>query len=381
MRARARFRSFYPRFFAASSVLLRLTITVTYWGVVMPSFPKLRGLILFGALPLLSGCNAVLLSPSGDVAVQQRNLIIISTVLMLLIIVPVIVLTLLFAWRYRESNTQARYEPDWNHSTVLELLIWSAPLLIIIALGALTWVSTHQLDPYRPLARLSEGREVPADTKPLVVEVVAMDWKWLFLYPEQGVAAVNEMAAPVDRPIEFRITASSVMNSFFVPALAGQIYAMPGMQTTLHAVINHAGEYEGMSANYSGAGFSGMRFKFHGLDQQGFDKWVEQARASGAAMDRGAYLKLEQPSERNPVARYASVAPGLFEAIVNRCVEPNRMCMRDAMAIDAQGGLGLPGAHNVTSLDAATRERLGLQQAPVRRYVGAMCTSGADLVM
>ena len=127
---------------------------------------------------------------------------------------------------------------------MLELLIWAAPLLIIIALGALTWVSTHQLDPYRPLARLSEGREVPPGTKPLVVEVVALDWKWLFLYPEQGVAAVNEMAAPVDRPIQFKITSSSVMNSFFVPALAGQIYAMPGMQTTLHAVINHPGEYE-----------------------------------------------------------------------------------------------------------------------------------------
>lgn len=210
----------------------------------MPSFPRLRGLILFPALPLLAGCNAVLLSPSGDVAVQQRNLILISTGLMLLIIVPVIILTLLFAWRYRASNQAARYDPEWNHSTVLELLIWAAPLLIIIALGALTWVSTHQLDPYRPLARLSEGREVPPDTKPLVVEVVALDWKWLFVYPEQGVAAVNEMAAPVDRPIQFRITSSSVMNSFFIPALAGQIYAMPGMQTTLHAVINHPGEYE-----------------------------------------------------------------------------------------------------------------------------------------
>ena len=235
--------------------------------------------MLIAALPLLSGCNAVLLSPSGDVALQQRNLIIISTVLMLLIIVPVILLTFLFAWRYRANNTAAHYDPEWNHSTVLELLIWAAPLLIIIALGALTWVSTHQLDPYRPLARLSEGREVPPGTKPLVVEVVALDWKWLFLYPEQGVAAVNEMAAPVDRPIQFKITSSSVMNSFFVPALAGQIYAMPGMQTTLHAVINHPGEYEGLSANYSGAGFSGMRFRFHGVDQAGFDRWIAGARA------------------------------------------------------------------------------------------------------
>ncbi|KAG1257303.1 hypothetical protein G6F65_015961 [Rhizopus arrhizus] len=202
----AHFCSFYPRFFAASSVVLRLPPTVTFRGMAMPSFTRLRGLILIAALPLLAGCNAVLLSPSGDVALQQRNLIIISTGLMLLIIVPVIFLTFLFAWRYRASNRQAHYDPEWNHSTMLELLIWAAPLLIIIALGALTWVSTHQLDPYRPLARLSEGREVPAGTKPLVVEVVALDWKWLFLYPEQGIATVNEMAAPVDRPIQFKIT-------------------------------------------------------------------------------------------------------------------------------------------------------------------------------
>ncbi len=347
----------------------------------MQSFTRLRGLILIAALPLLAGCNAVLMSPSGDVALQQRNLILISTGLMLLIIVPVIFLTFLFAWRYRASNKDAHYDPEWNHSTMLELLIWAAPLLIIIALGALTWVSTHQLDPYRPLARLSEGREVPAGTKPLVVEVVALDWKWLFLYPEQGVAAVNELAAPVDRPIQFKITSSSVMNSFFIPALAGQIYAMPGMQTTLHAVINYPGEFEGLSANYSGSGFSGMRFKFHGLDQQGFDKWVADARASTSTLSRDVYLKLEQPSERNPVQRYASVAPGLFDAIVNRCVEGNRMCMKDAMAIDAQGGMGIPGALNITTLDPATRERLGLTGTPPRKYVGAMCTSTEGLVL
>lgn len=347
----------------------------------MPFFPRFRGVLVCALLPLVAGCDAVLLSPSGDIALQQRNLIIISTILMLLIIVPVIVLTFFFAWRYRESNTTAPYDPDWHHSTVLELLIWAAPLLIIIALGALTWVSTHQLDPYRPLARLSEGRPVPPDTKPLVVEVVALDWKWLFLYPEQGVAAVNEMAAPVDRPIQFKITSSSVMNSFFIPALAGQIYAMPGMQTTLHAVINQPGTYEGISANYSGSGFSGMRFAFVGVDNAGFDQWVADTRASGGQLSRETYLHLAQPSERNPVTRYATVAPGLFDAIVNRCVEPNRMCVRDVMAIDAQGGLGIPGIYNVTSMDPAVRERLGLTQSPVRHYVGAMCTSPAQLLL
>jgi cytochrome o ubiquinol oxidase subunit 2 len=343
----------------------------------MPSFKIPRVLSLL-PLSLLAGCNMVLLNPSGDIAAQQGRLIVISTVLMLLIIVPVIALTLFFAWKYRQSNKEATYSPDWDHSTQLELAIWGAPLLIIIALGALTWISTHTLDPYRPLARIDAQRPIPADTKPLVVEVVALDWKWLFLYPEQGIATVNELAAPVDRPIQFKITSSTVMNSFFIPALAGQIYAMAGMETKLHAVINEPGEYEGFSANYSGAGFSGMRFKFHGLNDADFDKWVQSNKAAGGELTRGAYLQLEKPSERDPVRRFATVAPGLYDAILNRCVEANRMCMKDIMAIDANGGQGMPGAFNVASMDAATRARLGLavdaELGRPRSYVGAMCS-------
>lgn len=343
----------------------------------MPSIKIPRVLSLL-PLSLLAGCNMVLLNPSGDIASQQGRLIVISTVLMLLIIVPVIALTLFFAWKYRQSNKDATYSPDWDHSTQLELAIWGAPLLIIIALGALTWISTHTLDPYRPLARIDAQRPIPADTKPLVVEVVALDWKWLFLYPEQGIATVNELAAPVDRPIQFKITSSTVMNSFFIPALAGQIYAMAGMETKLHAVINKPGEYEGFSANYSGAGFSGMRFKFHGLNDADFDKWVQSNKAAGGELTRGAYLQLEKPSERDPVRRFATVAPGLYDAILNRCVEANRMCMKDIMAIDANGGQGMPGAFNVASMDAATRTRLGLtldaELGRPRSYVGAMCS-------
>ncbi|HEY4074342.1 MAG TPA: ubiquinol oxidase subunit II [Herbaspirillum sp.] len=350
----------------------------------MPSIQKFRAClppllpILCGAplLALLGGCNTVLMSPSGDVAVQQRNLIIDSTLWMLVIIVPVIALTLLFAWRYRASNTKATYDPEWNHSTMLELLIWAAPLLIIIALGALTWVSTHKLDPYRSLDRIDAARTVPANTEPLTVEVVALDWKWLFLYPELGIATVNELAAPVDRPIQFKITASTVMNSFFIPALAGQIYAMPGMETKLHAVINHPGVYDGFSANYSGAGFSGMRFKFHGMSTADFNQWVQQARSGGGTLSRDNYLKLEQPSEREPVHFYNKVAPGLYDAILNRCVEPNRMCMKDMMAVDARGGMGLTGANSAASLSAATRARLGLANTPARTYVEAMCSAG-----
>ena len=204
---------------------------------------------------------------------------------------------------------------------------------------------------------------MPEGTQPLVVEVVALDWKWLFFYPEQGIATVNELAAPVDRPIQFKITASSVMNSFYVPALAGQIYAMPGMETKLHAVINKPGEYEGFSANYSGAGFSGMRFKFHGLQGADFDQWVQKAKAEGKALGRDDYMQLERPSEREPVRRYASVAPGLYDAILNRCVEPGKMCMRQMMAVDATGGAGKAGLSPL-ALTEVPRGEQGCRCAP-----------------
>jgi len=276
------------------------------------------------------------MNPSGDIAAQQANLILVSTLLMLLIIVPVIALTILFAWRYRKNNTSAKYEPDWDHSTKLELVIWGAPLLIIIALGLLTWISTHKLDPYRPLQRIDAERPIPKDTKPLVVQVVALDWKWLFIYPEQGIATVNELVTPVDVPVRFKITASTVMNSFYIPALAGQIYAMPGMDTTLNAVINKPGEYEGFSANYSGAGFSHMRFKYHGVSADDFDSWVKKTKAGGGTLERADYLALEKPSEREPVRRYGKVTTNLYDAVVNRCVEPGSVCMNEVMATDAE---------------------------------------------
>ncbi|WP_454767019.1 ubiquinol oxidase subunit II [Cupriavidus campinensis] len=314
-----------------------------------------RLLLRAGALGLLAGlagCNAVLFSPSGELAVRQRDLIIIATLLMLLIIVPVIVLTLLFVWRYRENANNPHYNPDWDHSTVLELAIWAAPLLIIIALGAVTWVSTHQLDPYRPLTFIDAKRPVAPDARPLVVEVVAMDWKWLFLYPEQGIATVNEMAAPVDRPIAFRITSTSVMNTFFVPSLAGMVYAMPGMETKLHAVINQLGVYDGLSANYSGEGFSHMRFKFHGLSDADFDKWVRQAKSAGTPLTREVYVKLAQPSEREPVHRYASVEPELYKQILNRCVQGGS-CTADTMALDRSRGKFDPAAYLCTAGNTA----------------------------
>ncbi len=298
----------------------------------------------------------VVLAPSGDIAIQQRDLVVVSTLLMLIIVVPVICLVLLFAWRYRASNTSARYDPEWHHSTGLEVAIWSAPLMIIIALGAITWVSTHKLDPYRPLDRIEAAKPIPADAKPLRVEVVALDWKWLFFYPDYGVATVNEMAAPVDTPIDFKLTASSVMNSFYVPALAGMIYAMPGMQTRLHAVINKPGDYEGMSSNYSGAGFSHMRFKFRGLDQAGFDQWIAGVKQAGTMLNRDSYAKLQKPSIKEPVRYYGAVENGLYEAVLNLCARPGQMCMNEMAHIDRMGGAGVDSRENRDRLEYDSRQ-------------------------
>ena len=291
----------------------------------------LRTLAATGALALLGGCDLVVMNPMGDVAVQQKNLVIIATVLMLLIVVPVIALVGVFAWRYRAANTEARYDPEWDHSTQLELVIWAAPLLIIICLGAVTWTGSHLLDPYRPIDRVAPGRGIAANTKPLEVQVVALDWKWLFIYPEYGFATVNEVAAPVDRPIAFRLTSSSVMNAFYIPTLAGMVYTMPSMETKLHAVINKAGDYEGFSSNYSGAGFSHMRFRFYGMTDAGFAAWVARNKAAAATLDRSRYEVLSQPTEKVPVLRFGRIDPGLFNAIVGQCVKPGTTCMTEMM--------------------------------------------------
>lgn len=314
----------------------------------------------------------VVLNPSGDIAAQQAHLIIVSTLLMLVIIVPVIILTFVFAWRYRQGNTEARYEPDWDHSTKLELLIWGAPLLIIIILGAITWVSTHKLDPYRPLDRIDAERALAPDHEPMIVQVVALDWKWLFIYPEQGIATVNELVTPVDTPIRFQITSSSAMNSFFIPAMAGQIYAMGGMQTTLNAVMNKPGTYEGFSANYSGAGFSHMRFKYHAVSDEEFAAFVQKTKAEHAdSLDRTSYVELEKPSEREPVRRYGKLDKEVFDAVVNRCVEPGTVCMKDMMAADANRLRIDALARNMSKTEAAARLALINDE---------VCTSTPNLV-
>lgn len=272
-------------------------------------YPRLLGLLpLFGTL-LLGGCNWTLLNPVGQIGIEERNLIITATLLMLLVVVPVIAMTFIFAWKYRASNKDATYAPKWSHSTKIEVVIWTVPILIILALGVLTYKSTHALDPYRPLE---------SDVKPLTIEVVAMDWKWLFIYPEQGIATVNKIVFPANTPINFRITSDTVMNSFFIPGLGGQIYAMAGMTTKLHLIANHNAELDGISANYSGAGFTGMKFKAIATSQAEFDAWVNEVKASPKQLDQAEYAALSKPSQNNPVALYSSYAPNLFQTIIDK---------------------------------------------------------------
>lgn len=287
------------------------------------SLTRRRALVLIPFAGLLASCGSAVLDPAGDIARQQRDLIYISTGLMLLIIIPVMVLTVVFAWHYRKGG-KGTYDPDFDHSTTLELAIWSAPLLIIIALGALTWASTHLLDPFRPL-------DVKDERPPKVVQVVSLDWKWLFIYPEEGIATVNELVLPVNRQVRFDITSSNMMNTFYVPTLAGMIYAMPGMRSQLHAILDREVESHGYSANYSGAGFTHMRFGFRGVDDAGYAQWLARVRASGNAFDLPAYRELLKPSERVPVMYFSSIDPDLFRRTVERCIEPGTPCISEWM--------------------------------------------------
>ena len=272
-------------------------------------YPRLLGLVpLLGTL-LLGGCNMTLLNPTGQVGLEQRNLIITATLLMLLVVVPVIVMTFLFAWKYRASNKDAIYTPKWSHSTKIEVAVWTIPVLIIIALGYITYISTHELDPYRP---------IESDVKPITIEVVALDWKWLFIYPEQGIATVNKIVFPAHTPINFKITSDAVMNSFFIPGLGGQIYAMAGMQTKLHLIADRNAEMDGISANYSGAGFTGMKFKAISTTQEDFDAWVSEVKKSPKQLDQVEYAARAKPSQNNPVELYSSVTPNQFQIIVDK---------------------------------------------------------------
>lgn len=281
-------------------------------------------------LLLLPGCHLALLDPQGSVGIQERNLILTATWVMLIVVVPVIVLTLFFAWRYRASNPKAAYRPEWSHSRTVEAVVWAVPAMIVLFLAVLTWRTTHTLDPYRPLPAEAAG------AAPLDIDVVSLDWKWLFIYPKLGVASVNQLAMPVGTPVDFHITSDTVMNSFFIPELGSQVYSMAGMVTQLHLIADRRGDFPGMSANFSGPGFSDMTFDARAMTKGGFAAWVRRARRSAAHLDAAAYKALEAPSRANKVTYYSQVAPGLFGSIVTKYDDaPAAHPMRQPMVMSA----------------------------------------------
>jgi cytochrome o ubiquinol oxidase subunit 2 len=276
-----------------------------------------------GAAALLGGCQAVVLDPKGQIGEDERSIIVTATLLMLIIVVPVIAMILSFAWKYRASNTRARYMPDWEHSNKIAAVITLVPCTIVLCLGIITWRTSHELDPYRPLV---------SEVEPISIDVVALDWKWLFTYPDLHIATVNEIAFPVNVPVKFRITSGSVMNSFFIPQLGGQIYAMPGMQTQLSLIAGQTGVYDGMSANYSGGGFSDMKFKAVALSERDFDAWVAKIKQSSKRLTSDVYAVLAMPSEKHPVEYFSFVGPELFQEILHEVRhDPTFFAMDDSM--------------------------------------------------
>ncbi len=257
--------------------------------------------------------NIAVLNTKGQVGDRERNLIIFATLLSLLVVIPVFIMTIVIALRYRETNTKAKYSPDWDHSLKLETTWWLVPTLLILILSTVAWKSSHQLDPFRP---------IQSNVKPVTVQVVALEWKWLFIYPEQGVASLNYLVIPANTPINFQVTADAPMNSFWIPQLGGQIYAMSGMSTQLHLIANSTGSYTGRSANISGSGFAGMQFLVRSVSASDFEQWRQLVGQSYNLLNTSSYQELAQPSRDNPVTYYSQVQPELYNSIVMKFMDP-----------------------------------------------------------
>lgn len=261
---------------------------------------------------MLGGCNLAIFDPKGPVGQSEKELIMMTVGAMLCIVVPVIIATLVIARRYREANKSATYAPKWDFSAPIEMCMWGIPICLIAFLAYKTYIACHELDPYKPLAAAADNPKA----KPLKVQVVALSWKWLFIYPEYGIATVNQLAVPVNTPIAFTLTSDAAMNSFWIPRLGSQVYVMAGMQTQLHLLASSEGDYLGESNNYSGRGYSDMNFRTLVKDEKGFQDWVEKVRASSQELNNDTYGKLHEDSIKNPVEYYAHVEPVLFDTIV-----------------------------------------------------------------
>lgn len=274
-----------------------------HWAAVMAA------LMLF-----LTGCsdNYVLINTKGPVGEHIRDTILLTTGAMLLVVIPTMIMTVVFARKYRHGTKEGKivYTPDWDHSNKIEWFAWGVPIAIIAVLATATYITTHSMDPRKPIG----------DEPPLKIQVVALNWKWLFIYPEEQIAVVNEVAFPVNKPVEFLITSDATMNSFFIPQLGSQLYAMSGMENRLNLMASEAGEYKGISSNYSGYGFAGMKFKALAKPQAEYEAWLEQVRAEGTPLTDEGYVKLRADSRNNPVAYYNDVNPLLFKNIIDKYV-------------------------------------------------------------
>ena len=284
----------------ASKLLAFKRASQAFWVMVISSL-------------VLTGCDSGVLHPMGLVANEERKLLIAALCVMLIVVVPTILMSFAFAYMYRKSK-KATYKPDWDHNNWIEAICWGIPCVIIIVLGIWTWDTTHQYDPYRPL---------DVGGKPMVIQVVALRWRWLFIYPEQKIATVNYVEIPVNRQIEFQITSDAPMNAFFIPSLASQIYSMAGMRTRLHAIAQKTGEMTGFSANFSGSGFNDMNFKVYSVPQSEFNQWVRKMTKKNNPLTISTYAKIAAPSMESAPQFFSSVHPELFEMIMNQFMLPN----------------------------------------------------------
>lgn len=272
---------------------------------------QIRALSILFALPL-AACSGVL-DPKGPVGAAEKLVLFDSLAVMLVIVVPTILVTLAFAWWFRAGNTRATYRPDWAFSGRLELIVWSIPILVVTFLGGIAWFGSHTLDPYAPL---------PSSQKPVEIQVVSLDWKWLFIYPADHIATVNELVIPAGRPVHFSLTSSGVMNSFFVPQLGSQIYTMASMVSQVSLQADQPGTFGGLSAHFSGEGFAGMHFNVTAVSPAAYATWLAATKASGPTLDNGAYVTLAKPSKEVPPMTYRGADPALFYTIVNGNMAP-----------------------------------------------------------
>jgi cytochrome o ubiquinol oxidase subunit 2 len=269
--------------------------------------------VILATVLALRGHNFAVLNADGIVGRKERNLIVFASLLSLIVVIPVFVMLFGFAWKYREGNKKATYKPDWDHSRVAETIWWVVPLILIGILGIVAWNSSHDLDPYKALV---------SNTQPIQVQVVALDWKWLFIYPQLGIASVNFLEFPVDTPVNYTVTADAPMNSFWIPALGGQVYAMPGMSTQLHLMASKTGDFKGSSANISGKGFAGMKFVARSSTSTDFAKWVKTVKKTPKILNQVNYASLAMPSENNPASYYSTVSKDLYDGIVMKYMVP-----------------------------------------------------------